>query len=160
LQLRIDIADQLLQLRSFAKLDALNFGWPQHGQLVHANRTAINELERNAAAIKDKDPLQQLLLLRPWFSEIPDALIAQYFQMAQAVAAPAGAAAVHAAPPAAGERPAIGARPAISERPVRVDDSVRYENVTLELVPVSDSSYTVHLTHNGKAAAPPGATQI
>ncbi|HLL47041.1 MAG TPA: CHAT domain-containing protein [Longimicrobiaceae bacterium] len=97
---RVWAAGHFIQLRKFAKLDALFRGWPELGQRLYADRTAITALE---AQLISPQPLtdevqrlwdtysadvalMRLLSLRPLFLHISHEELRKYMLVSQALA--------------------------------------------------------------------------
>ena len=151
-QLQADSALSFLELRKFAKLDALAFKWPDLADKLRADvnsfirtyETPANEpITANLdSAIRvlfqQEDRLRDFLRLRPLFSAILDRELTQYFAVAQVVVQASDLQPPTPVPPSA---PVPAPVPAPAVIPAQAVPAISYENLTLRVISTADDKY-------------------
>jgi Cdc6-like AAA superfamily ATPase len=137
LQLQADVAQYFLELRKFAKLDALAFKWPELADKLRADANSFMRTYETPANEQGPLPagpigslfqhdtqLHKFLRLRPLFSGIVDRELNQYFAVAQVVVK-----ATDIQQPVA----AVTETPAPASSVIKTIPPVSYQNITLRM---------------------------
>jgi hypothetical protein len=176
LDFRVWAAGHFIQLRKFAKLDALFRGWPELGQRLYADRTSITALEAQLISPQPMtDDVQRLwndhaadsrlmalLALRPLFLHISRDELRNYMLVSQSMAPDTDTPYFTAAPVTAAPQPvpspSAPSADAVAPQAV-VQDPLDFLDVMLEVEELAEpGECRVVLTADGSAVE--GRTQM